>query len=256
VREIICGVGILAQRRPVGWVWARVAGDVMDLSLTTAALASDSRRKDQGRILGTLTSLIGITAADVYTGIRLSRRSGRAQSVKRAVTVLRSREDVYRYWRDFTNLARFMDHLESVQVLGGDRSHWNAKAPARTPVEWDAEIVEDRPNQLISWRSLSGASVEHSGTVRFEPAPGGRGTEVHVEMRYVPQAGRLGKVVAMLFGEEPSQQVRDDLGRFKQILETGQITLSEATAKGGGAAQPPEKAPPPESTRRREPAAR
>jgi uncharacterized membrane protein len=130
-----------------------------------------------------------------------------------------------------------------VQVLGDGRSHWKAKAPAGMKAEWDAEIVEDLPNQLISWRSLPGSSLKNSGTVRFVRAPGDRGTEIHVQLRYEPPVGPLGPVAAMLFGEEPAQQLRDDLGRFKQIMETGQITLSEATAKGGGPAQPPDWVP-------------
>ncbi|MGZ3602421.1 MAG: SRPBCC family protein [Ktedonobacterales bacterium] len=264
VREIACGIGILTQSQPVGWLWARVAGDAMDISMTSAALAGDAPRKD--RVLVTLAALMGITAADLYTSVQLTRRSaeearrgekGGARVVKRSTTVLRSPEEVYRYWHNFTNLPRIMEHLESVQVLGDGRSHWKAKAPARMKVEWDAEIVEDRPNQLISWRSLPGSSVKNSGTVRFVRAPGGRGTEIHVQLRYEPPAGPLGVVAAMLFGEEPTQQLRDDLGRFKQIMETGQITLSEATAKGGGPAQPPEwvpQVPPAEESRPPEPA--
>ncbi|HEX8036765.1 MAG TPA: SRPBCC family protein [Ktedonobacterales bacterium] len=250
VREIACGIGILTRSRPVGWLWGRVAGDAMDISMTSAALAGDAPRKD--RVLGTLAALLGITAADLYTSVQLTRRTaeearrgeqGGARVVKRSTTVLRPPEEVYRYWHNFTNLPRIMEHLESVQVLGDGRTHWKTKAPARMKAEWDAEIIEDRPNQLISWRSLPGSSIQNSGTVRFVRAPGDRGTEIHVELRYEPPAGPLGAVAALLFGEEPSQQLRDDLGRFKQIMETGQITLSDASAKGGGPAQPPEKAP-------------
>ncbi len=113
--------------------------------------------------------------------------------VKKAITVNRSREELYQFWHDFANLPRFMEHLTSVQVTGEKQSHWTAKAPAGTAVEWDAEVVEDRPNELIAWRSLAGASVDNAGTVRFATAPGGRGTEVRVELRYDGQVARLAR---------------------------------------------------------------
>lgn len=159
--------------------------------------------------------------------------------VKQAITVNRPPQDLYQFWHDFANLPRFMEHLESVQVTGERRSHWTAKAPAGQTVEWDAEIVDDRPGELIAWRSLDGASVENSGAVRFTPAPGDRGTEVRVELQYSLPGGALGAAVAKLFGEEPAQQVADDLRHFKQVMETGEITRSDASAKGGGPAQPP-----------------
>ncbi|HWE63978.1 MAG TPA: SRPBCC family protein [Chloroflexota bacterium] len=160
--------------------------------------------------------------------------------VKKAITINRSPEEIYQFWHDFRNLPRFMDHLESVQMTGEKRSHWKAKAPAGTTVEWDAETVDDQPNQRIAWRSLTGAAVDNAGSVRFVPAPGGRGTEVHVELRYDPPGGALGATVARIFGEEPGQQVSDDLRRFKQVLETGEITRSDASVRGKGPAQPPE----------------
>jgi uncharacterized membrane protein len=161
--------------------------------------------------------------------------------VRKAITVNRPLEETYRFWRDFQNLPRFMRHLESVQVTGDGHSHWRAKAPAGKTVEWDAVIVDDQPNRRIAWRSLPGADVENAGDVRFEPAPGGRGTEVHVELRYDPPAGALGALVAKLFGEEPAQQVQDDLRRFKQVLETGMVAESEATLHGRPhPARPPE----------------
>jgi uncharacterized membrane protein len=151
---------------------------------------------------------------------------------KTAITVRHPVEVVYRFWRDFTNLPSFMSHLESVEVSGDGRSHWTANAPAGTTVDWDAEIVEDRPNERIAWRSLEGSKVGNSGAVWFTPAPGGRGTEVRVELSYDPPGGALGKVVAKLFGEEPQQQLTDDLRRLKQVLETGQVVLSEGSPEG------------------------
>ena len=143
-----------------------------------------------------------------------------------AITINAPADDLYRRWRDFEQLPTFMDHLKSVTTTGEGRSHWVAKAPAGTSVEWDAEIVEDVPDRRIAWRSLAGATVENSGSVRFEPAPGDQGTEVYVEIDYRPRGGALGTVVAKLFGEEPNRQIGDDLRRFKQIVETGEIAVS------------------------------
>jgi uncharacterized membrane protein len=143
-----------------------------------------------------------------------------------AVTIKRPVEEVYGYWRQLTNLPRFMLHLEAVEPTGDGRSHWTARAPAGRTVEWDAEVVEDAPNERIAWRSLEGSQVTNSGSVRFTPAPGGGGTEVRVELAYGPPGGALGKVVAKLFGEEPQQQITDDLRRLKQVLETGEVVRS------------------------------
>jgi uncharacterized membrane protein len=152
---------------------------------------------------------------------------------KTAITVRRPVEEVYAFWRDLTNLPRFMKHLVSVEMAGNGRSHWAANAPAGKTVEWDAEVVEDRPGERISWRSLEGSQVSNSGTVWFAPAPKEQdGTEVRVELSYDPPGGALGKVVAKLFGEEPQQQVTDDLRRLKQVLETGEVVRSEGSPEG------------------------
>jgi uncharacterized membrane protein len=140
---------------------------------------------------------------------------------------------VYAFWRDFTNLPRFMRHLESVTVLDERRSHWVAKAPAGQSVEWDAELTEDRPNEAIGWRATEGATVWNAGVVRFQPAPGGRGTEVRVDLSYDPPLGKLGSKVAMFWREEPGQQVQDDLRHLKQVLEIGEVVISDATKQRG-----------------------
>jgi uncharacterized membrane protein len=149
-----------------------------------------------------------------------------------AVTIRRPVEEVYGFWRDFANLPTFMYHLKSVEPTGDGRSHWTANAPAGATVDWDAELVEDQPNALIAWASLEGSKVANSGSVAFTPAPGGDGTEVRVELSYDPPGGALGKVAAKLFGEEPQQQISDDLRRLKQVLETGEVVLSEGSPEG------------------------
>jgi uncharacterized membrane protein len=142
---------------------------------------------------------------------------GEGLKVERTITVNRPREEVYRFWRQLENLPRFMDHLESVTVLDEDRSHWVAKAPAGTKVEWDASIQDEIENELIAWRSLPGSDIDNAGSVHFVPA--GDGTEVRVVLSYDPPAGRVGAAVAKLLGEEPEQQVEEDLRRFKQVME-------------------------------------
>ena len=151
-----------------------------------------------------------------------------------SMTIERTPWDLYQFWRNFENLPRFMEHLESVTVVDDKRSHWVAKAPsiAGGKVEWDAEIINDEPNSLIAWRSLENANVDNAGSIRFVPGPEGRGTEVRVVVDYIPPAGRVGKWVARLFGEEPSQQIREDLRRFKRLMETGEIPTTQGQPKG------------------------
>jgi uncharacterized membrane protein len=158
-----------------------------------------------------------------------------------AITINRPRTEVYAFWHNFENFPRFMAHLESVQMIGDLRSHWKARAPAGTTVEWDADTTEDRPNELIAWQALADADVPNRGQVRFRDAPGNRGTELIVELKYQPPGGKIAALIAKLFGEEPSQQVKSDLRRLKQVLEVGEIVHSDASIhKGMHPAQPPE----------------
>jgi uncharacterized membrane protein len=154
--------------------------------------------------------------------------------VTKSVTINRPREAVYEFWRDFSNLPQFMAHVQSVASEGDKRSHWVVAAPAGQTVEWDAEIVDDRPNALIAWRSLEGSDIRHEGSVRFDQAPADRGTEVHVDLRYDAPGGKAGAAVAKLFGEEPTQQIGDDLRRLKQVLETGEVVRSDGSLEGAG----------------------
>jgi uncharacterized membrane protein len=147
--------------------------------------------------------------------------------VEKSITIDKSPEELYRFWHHLENLPHFMAHLKSVHSTGQRRSHWVARAPLGTTVEWDAEITDDRPNELIAWRSLQGSHIPNQGCVRFQRAPGGRGTEVRVTLAYAPPLGKLGATVAKLFGEEPKQQLDDDLRRFKSLMEAGEIPTIE-----------------------------
>jgi uncharacterized membrane protein len=148
---------------------------------------------------------------------------GRGVKVEESVTINRPVLEVYRFWRNFENLPRFMDHLESVTVIDDARSHWVAKGPAGTKVEWDAIIHNEVQDELIAWRSLPGAEVNNAGSVHFTPTPDGTGTDVRVVLSYEPPAGMVGVAVAKLLGEEPSKQVADDLRRFKQVMDSGDV---------------------------------
>ncbi|HKG12140.1 MAG TPA: SRPBCC family protein, partial [Pyrinomonadaceae bacterium] len=181
-------------------------------------------------------NVLAVTALDVLCAQQLSSGEGEGESggarkgttqVKNSLIINRPPEELYQYWHNFENLPNIMHHLESVKVKGDGRSHWVAKAPAGTSVAWDAEVTEDRPNELIAWRSLEGSDVDNSGSVRFEPAPGNRGTIVKVEINYTPPGGALGSLVAKLFGEEPGQQAQESLRTFKQLMETGEVVVSD-----------------------------
>lgn len=249
LREIGSGIGILTQPRPAGWLWARVGGDVMDLALLGASLASERARP--GRVVAATAAVAGVTALDAICAQRLSQRAAtgrelahwgeedRAIHVRKAITIGKPAEEIYRFWRDLENLPRFMGHLESVEVIDDRRSHWKAQAPFGLTVSWDAEITEDRPNERLAWRSLEGARVPNSGSVSFERAPGDRGTVIRVDLQYEPPGGAIGATFAGLFGKEPGQEVQEDLRALKQIMETGALVESDDTVQGGGPARPP-----------------
>ncbi|XYH98238.1 SRPBCC family protein [Sorangium sp. So ce1128] len=152
--------------------------------------------------------------------------------VVRTVTIAKPADELYQFWRNFENLPRFMEHLSRVEVIDGRRSRWTARAPGGGSVSWQAEIIDDRENELIAWRSREPADVANAGSVRFIPAPGGRGTEVHVTIDYEAPAGALGRAVAKVLGEEPDQQLRDDLRHFKQLMEAGEIPTIEGQPSG------------------------
>jgi uncharacterized membrane protein len=237
-REILSGLLIFSQgKRPVAGVWARVAGDAMDLATLSAAAASSNTGK-KGVALAA-ANVLGVGALDLLCAQELSRRQGTltedgAVRVIRSIVINRPAENVYRFWRDVENLPRFMYHLKSVRSSGNGRSHWVAAAPGGGTVEWDSEITADHPGELIAWRSLEGSDVENAGTVRFEPRPGGRGTIVRVELEYRPPGGIAGAAVASVFNESAQQQLHDDLRRLKQVLETGEVVRSDGSPQGTG----------------------
>ena len=172
------------------------------------------------------------TAAGKHAGVE----HGAGIKIEKSVTINKPAAELYQFWRKLENLPRVMSHLESVTTTGSQQSHWKAKAPAGMSVEWDAEIINEKENELIAWRSLSGAEIPNAGSVRFEQTPAGRGTQVKVALSYEPPAGQLGALLAKLFGEEPSQQVEEDLRRFKQLMETGETASVAGQPSGRKAA--------------------
>jgi len=140
--------------------------------------------------------------------------------VEKHIKIHRPLAEIFDFWRNFENLPKVMSHLEMVEVIDDKRSHWTAKAPLGTSVEWDAEIVDEQKNHYIAWRSIAGADVDNGGSVRFDRAGGGE-TNITVVINFTPPAGALGAAVASLFGENPEQQLEEDLRKFKQMMESG-----------------------------------
>jgi uncharacterized membrane protein len=179
-------------------------------------------------------------------GLRASVKHGAGIKVEKSVTIDKPVEELFRFWSDFENLPRFLNHLESVRAISGQSdqsslasltdlagrssriSHWVARLPAGMKVEWDAEIINEAPNKLIAWRSLEGAGVPNAGSVRFERSPDGRGAKVKVAIEYAPPVGKIGSLLAKLFGEDPERRVAEDLRRFKLLMETGRTTPASA----------------------------
>jgi len=164
---------------------------------------------------------------DDAPGFTARRGFGQYEVVGRTVTIRRPRAELYAFWRDFQNLATFMENLEKVQPTGANgRSVWTIKAPAGQTVDVETEVVKDVENELIAWRSVEGSDIDTEGRVTFEDAPGERGTRVGLIVAYDPPAGAAGKAIAKLFMREPAIQARQDLKRFKMLMETGEIATN------------------------------
>lgn len=234
MRELASGAGILRNRQQPAWLWSRVMGDMMDLALLgMAARSPETRRK---RVAVATAIVAGVAAADLFASMQQQRSTTRPINgvvhFSKTVWVNKPVEEVYQFWRNFEGFPRFMGHLENVRIIDEKRSHWTARGPMGTHVEWDAEIIEDIPNEHLAWRSVENADIDNAGVVRFEKAPGGRGTIVRIETHYRPPAGAAGMIVAKLFGEEPQIQIDGDLRRFKQMMETGEITTTVGQPAG------------------------
>jgi uncharacterized membrane protein len=165
---------------------------------------------------------LGLNTAVRHDDTRAALGGSRGVNVLESVTITRSLEELYRFWRNLENLPQFMRHLASVEKITDTISHWRAKGPAGVTVEWDAEIYNEVPNKLIAWRSLEGSDVVSAGSVNFARAGAGQATRVTVHLQYSPPLGKVGAAVARLFGADAETEIREDLQRFKQMVETGQ----------------------------------
>jgi uncharacterized membrane protein len=206
---------------------------MMDLALLGGALTSRDTRR--GRAAVTAAAVAGVTLLDVLSSRQLAQQAvpqDRAVRFTKTITIERSPEELYAFWRDLQNLPRIMKHVQEIRVIDDRRSHWVVRTPDGSTTEWDAEITEDEPNRRLAWRSLPGAQVENAGSVRFDPAPGGRGTVVIAEMQYRPPAGVVGETIARLLGASPERLVGENLRAFKQLMETGEIATVESQPAG------------------------
>jgi uncharacterized membrane protein len=193
----------LSRRRSLGWL-----STALGSALVYRGVSSNCQ----------LYQALGLSTADADVKARVSVRSGHGVRVENTTFVQRPPEELYRTWRNFENLPHFMSHLESVSVIGEKLSRWVAKGPAGRTITWDAEIINEHPNEMIAWRSLDGAAFSHAGTVRFEPVQDG--TDVRITLEYEPVAGIAGAAIARLFHQEPGQQIKEDMIRFKQMMES------------------------------------
>jgi uncharacterized membrane protein len=155
----------------------------------------------------------------------------RGVHVEKSYLIAKPAAELYAFWRNVENLPRFMRHLEKVEELSNTRSRWTAHAPFGRRVSWEAEIIHDIPNELIAWKSMENSNIANAGSVTFTPGREGH-TEVKVVLDYIPPAGAVGRIIAQLFGEEPSQTIAEELRRFKHLMETGETASSQGQAQG------------------------
>jgi uncharacterized membrane protein len=203
-------------------------------------MAAKSAGAQRSRVTVMTAAVAGVAALDVLSSVRHTQHNGALYAgepggdvyVEKSITVNCSPDDCYRFWRNFENFPHFMRHIESVQSISDTRSHWRARSPVGTTVEWDAEVTTDQPGKILAWRSLDGSDVDTAGVVRFERAPGDRGTILRVQMQYSPPGGKAAVAIAKLFGEEPGQQIDADLRHFKQFIETGEIPTTVGQPSG------------------------
>lgn len=203
---------------------------------TALAVYGISRR----RFWGGAVALIGAGLAwrgatghcDIYAALGIDRSDKKATLVEESVTVNRPADELYRFWRNLENLSQVFEHVIAVTEIDKRVSRWTAQAPAGAIVEWEAEILADREGEVLAWRTRGDSDVLHRGSVRFRPAGEGRGTVVAVSLEYEPPAGKAGVAVAKLLGEDPEKQISEDLRRFKQICEAGEVPTTEGQPAG------------------------
>jgi uncharacterized membrane protein len=209
--------------------WASALGGA---ALTAYGIKQLKERMPAGAVLAAAGTALIYRGATARTDTRQALSGSRGVHVEEAITINRRPDELYGFWRKLEQLPAFMGHLVSVTQLDERRSHWVARAPAGRTVEWDAEIVNEIPNELIGWRTIDRADVISAGSVHFKAAAGNRGAEVRVRLQYSPPAGKLGAGIAWLLGHEPSQTIKEDLRRFKQLMEAGELATTQGQPRG------------------------
>ena len=208
------GIGLAAygisQRRLSGWMLAGVGAMLFRRGLSGHCHTYE---------------MLGLNSAGTGEDTRRALGGGAGVHVDESITINKPVAELYRFWRNLENLPRFMSHLESVERVTDTLSRWRARGPAGTEVEWNAEIINEVPDQVIGWKSIEGSDVASAGSVNFDEV--GSGTRVHVRLQYSPPGGKVGAAMARMMGSDPATQIREDLRRFKQLLETGEVATNE-----------------------------
>ena len=198
----------LSRRKTAGWVLTALGGMLLQRGATGHCHTFEA---------------LGINTAGTGEDTRRALGGSAGTHVEESVTINRPIEQLYRFWRNLENLPQFMQHLESVERVTDTLSRWRARGPGGKTVEWNAEIINEVPNKVIGWKSIEGSDVVSAGSVNFDDAGPGRGTEVRVRLQYSPPGGKIGAAVARLVGRDAATEIREDLRRFKQLVETGEV---------------------------------
>ena len=219
--SIAAGTGLalygLKQRQSAGWMMAAIGGMLLQRGATGHCHVYEA---------------FGLNTAGTGEDTRRALRGSAGTIVEESVTINRPVEELYRFWRNLENLPQFMTHLEKVERVTDTLSRWRAKGPGGASVEWNAEIINEVPNRVIGWRSIEGSDVVNAGSVNFEEVGPGRGTRVRVHLQYSPPGGKVGAAVAKLFGRDAATEIREDLRRFKQLLEAGEVPTTDGQPRG------------------------
>ncbi|HEV3486644.1 MAG TPA: SRPBCC family protein [Vicinamibacterales bacterium] len=202
----------VSKRGTNGWLMTALGGMLLQRGMTGHCYVYEA---------------VGLNSADTGSDTRRALGGNAGVNVEESVTINLPIETLYRFWRNLENLPRFMHHLESVERITDTLSRWKAKGPGGTTIEWNAEIINEVPNQVIGWRSIEGSDVVSAGSVNFDDAGHGRGTRVRVRLQYSPPGGKVGAAIAKLMGRDPATEIREDLRRFKQLVETGEVASNE-----------------------------
>jgi len=231
-REIASGVAILAQKRPAPLaLHARVAGDLVDLGLMGAAW--NARRTDRTRLAIGAAAVLGVTALDVVCSQKLrASRAARPIELHASVAVQRTPEELYKFWRELSNLPRVLSHVEAIETYEGGRFRVQGKRVAGRELSWDAQIIDDIPNEQFTWSSTTSAPLASRGQVSFRPLGGDRGTSLQLSLRFEPRPGTVASTLLHMLGDAPEQLLKAELRRFKQWIETGELATTEGQPSG------------------------